>query len=232
MNQPSSPGNGFPLSRDLCPRLVKLDSLTALGQPTRKHPPEQLRKLQASIGQFGFVLPIVIDDRRRVVAGWGLVLAARELDLQEIPAITVTNLMEAQLRALHLALNRLSEDARWDYEALSIEFSEILEIDPSFNLQFSGFEMGEIDVALGGVGEDEEDDVSGLGTSTKPVTQLGDLWILGDHQILCGDARDCESYQRLLGDDKAEMIFADPPYNVPIKGHVSGLGAVSAQLWG
>ena len=222
--QPVLRGNGFAVSRNLNPALVPIDALMPLGRDARKHPPAQLRKLQASIEQFGFVLPIVIDAASRVIAGWGLALAAKKLGLAEIPAVTVADLDEAKLRLLRLALNRLSEDSRWDLEALKLEFSDILEIGGEVDLCISGFEMGEIDVALKAANDDEEDALPTL-DDAAPVTKPGDLWALGDHRILCGDASMSESYARLLGDVRAQMIFTDPPWNIPIAGNVSGLGA-------
>jgi DNA modification methylase len=224
--QPLLLGNGYALSRDLNPRRIAITGLTALGRETRKHPLAQIRKLQTSIERFGFVLPIIVDRRGRVVAGWALVLAAKKMGLQEVPAITLADLGEAQLRALRLALNRLAEDSQWDPGALTLEFSEILEIDAEIDLQISGFEMAEIDVALEGASEDEEDDLFDIGMSAEPVTRPGDLWSLGDHRILCDDALLAESYCRLLNTERAEMMFTDPPWNFPIEGNVSGLGAV------
>src|SRR5262249_43437568 len=201
--------------------LLAITGLTALGREARKHPPSQIRKLQASIERFGFVLPIIVDRRGRVVAGWALVLAAKKMGLQEVPAITLTDLGEAELRALRLALNRLAEDSQWDPETLTLEFSEILQIDAEIDLQISGFEMGEVDVALEGVSEDEEDDLFDIGMPAEPVTRCGDLWILGDHRILCDDALQAESYRRLLNTERAEMMFTDPPSNLPIQGNVA-----------
>src|SRR5438067_13473021 len=106
-------GNGYALSRDLSPKLVLVASCKPLGRETRKHPPQQVRKIAASLDRFGFVLPILIDPEQRVVAGWALVLAARQLGLTEVPAVTVTDVSEAELRALRLALNRITEDAKW-----------------------------------------------------------------------------------------------------------------------
>ena len=197
---PVSCGNGYPLSRDLSTRLVDLDSLRPLGRPTRKHPAHQIRKLEASITQFGLVVPIVIDDAGHVVAGFGLVLAAKNLGLDKIPAITIADLSKAKLRALRLVLNRLSEDSSWDREAVRLEFSEILQLEADIDLQITGFEVGEIDVALGGDTECEEDDCSDLDLTGKPISRFGDLWALGDHRLLCADARAPESYARLLGD--------------------------------
>ena len=111
-------GNGYALSRDLAPQLVPVADCKPLGRETRKHPPQQVRKLAASLDRFGFVLPILIDAERRVVAGWGLVLAARQLGLSEVPAVSLTDLSEAELRVLRLALNRITDDAAWDREAL------------------------------------------------------------------------------------------------------------------
>lgn len=223
--QPMLGGNGFAVSRNLNPNLVRVETLKPLGRETRKHPPAQIRKLQASIEQFGFVLPIVIDATSRVIAGWGLALAAKKLGLPEVPAVTITDLDEAKLRMLRLALNRLSEDSRWDLEALRLEFSDIMEISGEIDLRISGFEMGEIDVAFEGSGSDEEDDLPALNETSTPVTKPGDLWLLGEHRILCANALMPESYARLLGDERAQMIFTDPPWNIPIAGHVSGLGS-------
>jgi 16S rRNA G966 N2-methylase RsmD len=222
----SHPSNGCPLWRDLTPELIPIAGCKPLGRETRRHSPQQLRKLAASIERFGFVLPILIDSERRVVAGWGLVLAARRLGLAEVPAVSLTDLPEAELRTLRLALNRIADDCTWDREALALEFSEILDLAPQLDLQISGFEMGEIDIFLDGDGLDQEDELPPIDAGTAPVTRLGDLWVLGEHRLLCGDALQADSYARVLGTDRAQMMFADPPYNLPIAGHVSGLGAV------
>jgi DNA modification methylase len=221
--QPVPRGNGFAVSRDLNPVLIPVESLKPLGRETRKHPASQVRKLAESLEQFGFVLPIITDMDGRVVAGWGLVLAAKRLGLLEVPALTIVDLDEAKLRSLRLALNRLGEDSSWDPAALTLEFSDILEMDPTIDLQITGFEMGEIDVSLDGAGIDEEDELPTEPNS--PVTQVGDLWIAGEHRLFCGDALMPASYEAVLGTDRAEMVFADPPYNVAIEGNVSGHGA-------
>jgi hypothetical protein len=167
-----------------------------------------------------------MDGKQRVIAGWGLVLAARQLGLGEVPAVSLTDLSDAELRMLRLALNRITEDTAWDREALALEFSEILELAPQIELEISGFEMGEIDVLVDGRGLDQEDELPPIDAGATPVTRAGDLWVLGEHHMLCGDALQPEGYARVLGTDKAHMIFADPPYNVAIEGNVSGLGAV------
>jgi DNA modification methylase len=223
--QPRRRKNGYALSRDLTPHLIPLAGCEPLGRATRKHSPQQVRKLAASLERFGFVLPILIDADGRVIHGWGLVLAARRLGLELVPAVTVADLPEAELRSLRLALNRITEDAGWNPEALALEFSDILELAPQVELEVTGFETGEIDVLLDGSGADEEDDLPVAAENVAPVSRLSDLWILGEHRVICADALAADSYTRLLGPEKADMMFADPPYNVPIVGHASGLGA-------
>jgi DNA methylase/ParB/Sulfiredoxin domain len=219
-------GNGYALSRDLTPQLVPVADCKPLGGETRKHSPQQVRKLAASLERFGFVLPILIDSEGRVVAGGGLVLAARQLGLSKVPAVRLTDLSEAEARVLRLALNRITDDSAWDREALSCEFCEILELEPQIDLADSGFEIGEIDLLLDDHGLDQEDELPPMNDAANLVSRVGDLWIMDDHRLYCGDASDAESYACVLGTDKADMMFADPPYNVPVKGHVSGLGAV------
>jgi hypothetical protein len=218
--------SGYAISRNLNPNLISIESCKPLGRETRKHSPQQLGKLAASLERFGFVLPILLDAKLRVVAGWGLVLAARKLGLSEVPAVCVTDLPESELRLLRLALNRVTEEAVWDREALALEFSDVMELAPQIELEISGFETGEIDLLLHRDGLDQEDDVPPIGDAASPMTRPGDLWILGEHRLLCADALQSESYERLLGADAAAMMFTDPPYNVPVAGHVSGLGKV------
>ena len=172
-------GNGYALSRNLVPQLVAVAACKPLGRETRKHPPHQVRKLAESLDRFGFVLPILIDADGRVVAGWGLVLAARRLGLTEVPAVSLTDLSDAELRVLRLALNRLADDAAWDREALSLEFSDLLELDPQVDLEVTGFEIGEIDVLLGGHGVDQEDELPEIDDGDRAGEPLGrplDSW--------------------------------------------------------
>ncbi|MHA1559283.1 MAG: site-specific DNA-methyltransferase [Alphaproteobacteria bacterium] len=198
-----------------------------LGRETRRHNERQIRKIARSLERFGFVLPIVVDPRKQVIGGWALVQAARRLGLTEVPTVEISDLAEADVRALRLALNRLSDDAEWDRTELAAEVVEILEIDTNFDLDITGFETAEIDLMIESIGEDEDEDdvLPPLDGERPPVSRSGDLWHLGAHRLLCGDATSPEAYAHLLGDDRAQMIFTDPPYNVPIDGHVSGLGA-------
>ena len=183
-----------------------------------------------SVESFGLVLPSLIDEADRVVGGWALVLAAQRLGLTEIPAITVTDLSESELRALRLALNRLSEDGAWDKQELSFELKEL--IDLGVDIDLTGFETAEIDLIIeeygDGLGEDQnrEDAVPEANRDRPSVTQSEDLWRLGEHLLLCGDARDPGSYAALFGEEESRLVFTDPPYNVPILGHASGLGRI------
>ena len=214
-------------THDLTPALTPIDDLRPLGRDTRKHPAHQLARLARNLETFGFVTPVVIDAHHRVVAGWALVQAAQRLLLTHIPTVTVTGLSDVQLRALRLALNRLSEDASWNPNELRLEIGEIINLDSSFDLTLTGFEMGEIDLSLG------DDAVEPTECPPDPpdrqypaVSQVGDLWELDRHRLLCGDALEPESYANLLTGQKARTVFTDPPYNVPIQGHVSGKGRI------
>src|SRR5713226_5774837 len=159
MRKPQLHKNGYPLSRDLTPILVSTEKLKPLGREARRHPRRQIDKLAASLDEFGFVLPIIIDADSRVVAGWGLVQAARQLGLPQVPAVTIADLDEAKLRLLRVALNRLGEDSSWDDESLRLEFSDIVSLDTNIDLHISGFEMAELDVRLRPSADDEEDEI-------------------------------------------------------------------------
>ena len=127
--------NGYPLRHDLTPVPVRIEQLKPLGQQTRRHAKGQVGKLAASLQEFRIVLPILVDGNRRVVSGWALVLAARQLGLDEVPVVTLHDLNEVQLRMLRLALNRLSEDAAWDMPALRVELTELLALEPKVELR-------------------------------------------------------------------------------------------------
>lgn len=228
MNKPNPSGhttNGFPVARDLVPALLATSSLQPLGRAARKHSKAQVTKLASSLSEFGFVLPLLADRRRRVLHGEGLLLAAKKLELPEVPVVIIDDLSEAQARTLRLALNRLTEDASWDDAELKIELSEILQLDPEIDLQITGFETGELDVVLNGTGIEDEDELEDALAATTALTGPGDLWILGEHRVLCGDSLQGASYVALLEGESADLVVTDPPYNVPIDGHATGLGS-------
>jgi DNA modification methylase len=156
-----------------------------------------------------------------------LVEAAKRLLLTEVPAVQLQGLTEAQLRSLRLALNRLADDASWDLGELKLEFEDILELDLSIDLTLTGFEMGEIDLRLqADEAADDEPPAEPPDRAHPAITQPGDLWILGEHRLLCGDALRQDAYSVLLGDERARAVHSDLPYNLEIEGNVSGKGRV------
>ena len=196
----------------------------------RTHSPKQIRQLAASIEEFGFTNPVLIDSNRRIVAGHGRVDAAKLLGLDTVPVICLDDLNEAQIRAYVIADNKLAENAGWDRELLGLELQYLTELEIDFDATITGFEVAEIDILVGELevvaDEDPADEVPEVDESEPPVTRLGDLWQIGRHRLLCGDATDPDAYGRLLVGEQAQRVFTDPPYNVPIDGHVCGLGKV------
>ena len=182
-----------------------------------------------SIERFGHTNPILIDDGGQIIAGHGRVEAAKLLGIESVPALRLSHLSAADKRAYVIADNRLAEKAGWDRELLAIELQALVDLE--FDVELTGFEMGEIDIILSDSDEakDEtagpEDDVPDS-LPDRIVSRLGDIWILGKHRLHCGDARDQAAYDQLLTGDKAELVVTDPPYNVAIDGHVSGKGSI------
>ena len=195
----------------------------------RTHSKQQIRQIADSIERFGFTNPVLIDRTGGIVAGHGRIEAAKLLGIEKVPTICLEDLTETEIRAYVIADNRLAENAGWDRELLAIEFQGLLELDLDFDVTITGFETPEIDILIGELDAAEEadpaDEVPELGDGT-PVTRAGDIWCIGKHRLICGDATDPEAYARLMDGAEAQMVFTDPPYNVPIKGHVSGLGKV------
>jgi DNA modification methylase len=230
MSEPTLCSNKSPFRHELNARAVAIEQLRPFSRQVRRYPTTQIRKLAKSVDAFGFVLPIVIDEKDQVVGGWALVLATKRLGLTEVPAVTVTHLSEVELRALRLALNRLSDDGAWDKQELAFELKEL--IDLGFEIDLTGFEIAEIDLLIeehgGALGEEHgpEDAVVEPNRDRPAVTKPGDVWRLGEHLLLCGDALDPESYAVLLCGEAPRLVFTDPPYNVPIVGHASGLGRI------
>lgn len=190
----------------------------------RKHSKKQVKQIAASIEQFGFVNPVLVDDDDNIIAGHGRVLAAKELGLQQVPTIKISHLTPEQIKAYRLADNKLAELAGWDEDILKIELQHLHEFTDVLDLTVTGFEVAEIDILLANdqAGDEPDEPFDDL-VKTDPVSRPGDLWLLGNHKILCGSALQAEDYGRLLGGDQAQMIFTDPPYNVRVK-DISGLG--------
>jgi DNA modification methylase len=196
----------------------------------RAHSPAQVRQIARSIEAFGFNVPVLIDAKRKVIAGHGRIMACKLLGWSEVPTIALEHLSEAQAKAFMIADNRLTENSVWDDRLLAEQLKELSVLDLEFNLETTGFEMGEIDFRIERLtsSDEAEDDADDLSTIPQGplVTREGDLWLMGEHRVLCGNALDPNAYAALMEREQANLVFSDPPYNVRIEGNVSGLGAV------
>jgi DNA modification methylase len=195
----------------------------------RTHSKKQIRQIASSIKRFGFNNPVLIDDKNQVVAGHGRVEAAKLLGLHAVPTVRLSHLNDNDKRAYILADNKLATNAGWDREMLAIELQGLLDLD--VDIELTGFEIPEIDLILDEAREAAAapagpEDAAPEYAAGSAVTRAGDLWILGQHRLFCGDAREPSSYEALLQGVAAEFVFTDPPYNVPIDGHVCGLGRI------
>ncbi len=214
------------MSANLAIEHVRVADLKPYPGNARTHSPKQIAEIASSIKAFGFNNPVLADRDGTIIAGHGRVEAAKALGVETVPVIRLEHLSEARKRAYILADNRLAEKAGWDRDILAIELQHLTSLDLEFDVTITGFEMAEIDVLLGEIepNVDTADIVPPLVGSA--VTRLGDLWQIGPHRLICGDATDLATSALLLEGAKAQMVFTDPPYNVKIDGHVSGLGAV------
>jgi DNA modification methylase len=220
------PGNELGYSREI--EEIDVASLREAPRNARTHSDKQIAQLAKSISRFSFTNPILIDDANRVVAGHGRLAAAKKLGMTQVPCLRLSGLSEQDKRAYMLADNKLALNAGWDRDILGIELKELGEL--GFDMTVAGFDIGEIDIAIGeaeGADPASTSDVDDECPTpqAKTVTRSGDVWDFGGrHRLLCGNARSGEDVRLLMRDEIADMIFTDPPYNVPIDGHVSGLG--------
>jgi hypothetical protein len=192
----------------------------------RTHSPKQIKQISRSIERFGFNNPVLVDDDDQIIAGHGRVEAAKLLNLKTVPTVRLSHLSETEKKAYIIADNRLAEKAGWDNEVLAIELQGL--VDLGFDVLLTGFEPAETDIIFEGIGDESEQPENQVPEepSGPPVSRLGDVWLLGKHVLVCGDSTDAATYKHLMRDDKAELVFTDPPYNVKIGGNVSGLGRV------
>jgi ParB-like nuclease domain len=196
----------------------------------RTHSKKQIRQIADSIRHFGFTNPVLIGEDGGILAGHGRVEAAKLLGLESVPTVPLAHLNATQRRAYLLADNQLALNAGWDRELLAIELQGLIDID--FDVELTGFSPTEIDLVLDDAREgspngptEAEDQVSfPIDDQTSAVTRADDVWCLGRHRLICGDARDQTVFNLLMGDERADLLFTDPPYNLPIDGHVTGLG--------
>ncbi|CAN0497745.1 unnamed protein product, partial [Discosporangium mesarthrocarpum] len=198
----------------------RLSELVPDPRNARTHSKKQIEQIRASIEAFGFTNPILADPEGHLIAGHGRLLAAKAMGLEEVPVITLKGLSETQIRALRLADNKIALNAGWDVEILKQELTELTTIDVDIDATLTGFSTGEIDVIL--EGQDDPDDEVIPAVPESPRTKAGDIWILGDHRIGCGDGRDLAFLKRVVGEEaQIDAAFLDPPYNVQISGHAN-----------
>jgi DNA modification methylase len=213
-------------SRKLTIEYLPVGSLRPDPKNARLHSEKQVQQIARSIETFGFNVPVLVDANLQVMAGHGRLRACELLGIAQVPAIRLEHLSEHQRRAFMIADNRLTENSEWDNRLLGEQLKILSEAELDFSLEVTGFEIGEIDVTIANLnpaseGGDDPADVLPERSSVQ-VSRIGDIWQLGKHRILCGDAMSRESYKVLMGEDRAHMAFTDPPNNVPISGIVSG----------
>lgn len=184
----------------------------------RTHSRKQIAQIAASISQFGFTNPLLVDEEGVLIAGHGRLRAAQNIGLEEVPAIELKGLSDAEKRALVLADNKIALNAGWDVDVLKIEIEHLQALKTDFSLDVTGFSVGEIDVILGSTKPDPDDEIVPA-ASAIPYVQPGDIYRLARHAIGCGDCRDQAFIRSLTGGTLVDAAFLDPPYNVPIKGH-------------
>ena len=195
----------------------------------RTHSKKQIGQIASAIRRFGFTNPVLIDDANGIIAGHGRVEAAKALGLDQVPTVHLSAMSEAEIRAYVIADNRLAENAGWDRELLGLELQYLTDLDIDFDVTVTGFELPEIDILIGELSSADDNDPADavVEVAAGPaVTRPGDIWRIGSHRLICGNSTRSETYQALLGEQRAQLVFTDPPYNVPIAGHVGGLGAV------
>jgi hypothetical protein len=200
----------------------RLNGLSPFPDNPRHHPEKQICSLARSLSKFGWAKPIIIDETNTILCGHGCYAAAQRLSLKEVPTLTLVGLTPAKKRALVIADNRVAEGSAWEMDLLKVQFQELAKID--FDVELTGFSTGEIDLILDGneQASDLADNLEDGALDGPAVSVEGDLWKLGTHRVICGDARIPVTIQALLGNSLVEMLVTDPPYNVRIKGHVQG----------
>ena len=196
---------------------VNIDRLVPYARNARTHSKEQILQIRASLREFGFVNPVIVDKDLNVIAGHGRILAAKEEGITEVPCVFAEHLTEAQKRAYILADNRLALNAGWDAEMLSVELADLQAAD--FDVSLLGFDDAEINKLLGGMEDVKDDDFDVERELANPaITQPGDLWMLGPHRLVCSDSTKAETFSLLMDGKLANLVVTDPPYNVNYEG--------------
>jgi DNA modification methylase len=215
---------------DLSIEYLTPSSLKPWAKNARTHSRKQIRQLAASITEFGFTNPVLIDSQNNVLAGHGRVAAATSIKMKTVPCVRLETMTEAQKRAYVIADNKLALNAGWDDDLLASELQDLLADDAGFDVSLTGFSIAEVDHLVEGLhpeepGDPEDNALPPLGEGGTRC-QPGDVWALGPHRLVCGNSLDTAVVTALMNGERAQMVFTDPPYNVPIAGNVGGLGAV------
>ncbi len=208
---------------------VLVATLKADPRNARTHTKQQVRQIGASIREFGFVNPILIDEANRIIAGHARRDAAVQLGLETVPVIRLSHLTEHQKRALAIADNKLPQNAGWNEEVLAQELKILSEVEVDFDVTITGFAPAEIDLLIEGLAPADDpsaDEFPDPEEAEIIVVRRGDLFHLGRHRLLCGDATCDAHFEALMSDRTAQMVITDPPYNVPIDGNVCGSGRI------
>ncbi len=208
---------------------LKISELTPDPNNPRRHSRSQVRRIARSIKAFGFNVPVLVNANGKIIAGHGRVLACIQLGWEEVPTICLEHLSVPQAQAFMLADNRLNEISDWDENLLAQQLQTLAALDLDFELEDTGFDMGEIDLRIEGLSDLDDDARANLipeAGQGPAVARLGDLWLLNEHRVLCGNALAPTDYRTLMQNEVASVVFTDPPYNVRIDGNVSGAGSI------
>lgn len=215
----------IPSSSPLAVTYRAITELKPHPQNSRAHTRQQIKLVAGSIETYGWTNPILIDDDDNVIAGHARLEAAKSLGMDHVPTICLSHMTPAQKRAYIIADNRMNEVAgSWDRNLLALEHQAIQLMDPAFDLSSTGFSLDDVEIMIDGLTQSREDEPPAPDRSRPAVSRVGDLWMLGDHKVLCGNALLASSFEALLSDERAQVVIADAPYNVRINGHVSGSG--------
>jgi ParB-like chromosome segregation protein Spo0J len=208
---------------------LPIETLKPYRRNPRTHSKKQIRQIANSIERFGFTNPVLVGDDNEIIAGHGRVEAARLLGRTTVPTLKLSHLGRAERRAYVIADNKLALNAGWDREVLALELQGLIDLE--FDLDLTGFSLAELDLVLDEHQESSTEGAQSSDDELPPLTEtavssLGDVWQIGRHRLVCGDAQQAKTLALLMNEDRADLIFTDPPYNVRIDGHVCGLGRV------
>lgn len=207
---------------------IAVRDLKPWSRNARTHSKKQIRQIADSITQFGFTNPVLIDEGRSILAGHGRVSGAKLIGMQTVPCLRLDHMTEAEKRAYVLADNKLALNAGWDEDLLAAELGALMSDDLDFDVGVTGFSIPEIDSLMDTVAPEDEGnpEEDALPDEVLPRVRRGDIWVLGQHRLICGDALDAQDVTDLMDGEEAVMVFTDPPYNVPIDGHVGNSGKI------